>query len=357
MQKIAVKGDRGYEILLEKGIVKEAGDYIRKVTKATRAIVISDSNVFPIYGETVLASLRANGFEASAFTFPAGEKSKTIDTVLSMTKAMSEAELTRADIAVALGGGVTGDMVGFAASIYLRGIDFVQIPTTLLSQVDSSVGGKTGCDTDFGKNLLGAFHNPSLVLVDTDTLSTLPEHYMRDGMGEVIKYGCIKSKSLFDKLISCNNFSDIIEEVIYECIDIKREVVENDFTEKGERMLLNFGHTLAHAIEKYCNYEVFSHGEAVGIGMYSITLAAEKEGLTEKGTAERISDALRRYGLPTYCNINLGEVCSIMERDKKRRGDSLNLVLLKSIGEAYVKSFNTFYLKDFYLEAYNDNQN
>ncbi len=351
MQKIAVKGDRGYEILLEKGIVKEAGDYIRKVTKATRAIVISDSNVFPIYGETVLASLHANGFEASAFTFPAGEKSKTIDTVLSMTKAMSEAELTRADIAVALGGGVTGDMAGFAASIYLRGIDFVQIPTTLLSQVDSSVGGKTGCDTDFGKNLLGAFHNPSLVLVDTDTLSTLPEHYMRDGMGEVIKYGCIKSKSLFDKLISCNNSSDIIEEVIYECIDIKREVVENDFTEKGERMLLNFGHTLAHAIEKYCNYEVFSHGEAVGIGMYSITLAAEKEGLTEKGTAEKIKTALLKYKMPVSSEIKTLELTALMTRDKKRRADSLNLVLLSNIGNSYVKSIENSRLNAFFAEV------
>ena len=351
MRKITVKGDRGYEILLQNGIVNEAGEHIRKITKATRAIVISDSNVFPIYGETVLASLRENGFKASSFVFPAGEKSKTIDTVLSMTKAMSEAELTRTDIAIALGGGVTGDMAGFAASIYLRGIDFVQIPTTLLSQVDSSVGGKTGCDTDFGKNLLGAFHNPSLVLIDTDTLSTLPEHYMRDGMGEVIKYGCIKSKSLFDKLISCNNFSDIIEEVIFECIDIKREVVENDFTEKGERMLLNFGHTLAHAIEKYCNYEVFSHGEAVGIGMYSITLAAEKEGLTEKGTAEKIKTALLKYNMPIASEINILELTALMTRDKKRRADSLNLVLLKNIGNSYVKSIENSRLGAFFAEV------
>ena len=351
MRKITVKGDRGYEILLHNGIVNEAGEHIRKITKATRAIVISDSNVFPIYGETVLASLRENGFKASSFVFPAGEKSKTIDTVLSMTKAMSEAELTRADIAIALGGGVTGDMAGFAASIYLRGIDFVQIPTTLLSQVDSSVGGKTGCDTDFGKNLLGAFHNPSLVLVDTDTLSTLPEHYMRDGMGEVIKYGCIKSKSLFDKLISCNNFSDIIEEVIFECIDIKREVVENDFAEKGERMLLNFGHTLAHAIEKYCNYEVFSHGEAVGIGMCSISLAAEKEGLTEKGTAEKIKTALLKYNMPIASEINILELTALMTRDKKRRADSLNLVLLKNIGNSYVKSIENSRLGAFFAEV------
>ena len=351
MQKITVKGDKGYYILLEAGILKESGRYIRNISKATRAIVISDSNVFPIYGDAVLASLCDNGFEVSSFVFPAGERSKTVDTVLQMTKAMSEAELTRADIAVALGGGVTGDMVGFASSIYLRGIDFVQIPTTLLSQVDSSVGGKTGCDTDFGKNLLGAFHNPSLVLIDTDTLKTLPEHYMRDGMGEVIKYGCIKSAPLFEKLMSCKDIADIMNEVIYECVDIKRKVVENDFTEKGERMLLNFGHTLAHAIEKYYNYEKISHGQAVGIGMYMITLAAERENLTEKGTAEKIKTALEKYGLPISCEVKAAELCVLMTRDKKRRGNSLNLVLLQNIGNAYVKRIENDRLEAFFSEV------
>ncbi len=351
MQKITVKGDKGYEILLETGIIKDSGRYIKNISKATRAIVISDSNVFPIYGETVLESLRDNGFEVSSFVFSAGEKSKNVDTVLSMTKAMSEGELTRTDVAVALGGGVTGDMVGFASAMYLRGIDFVQIPTTLLSQVDSSVGGKTGCDTDFGKNLLGAFHNPSLVLIDTDTLNTLPEHYMRDGMGEVIKYGCIKSKSLFDKLMNTEDFSDIMQDVIFECVDIKRRVVENDFTEKGERMLLNFGHTLAHAIEKYYNYEKISHGEAVGIGMYAITVAAEKENLTEKGSAEKIRVALEKYGLPLSCEAKASELTSLMTRDKKRRGNSLNLVLLQSIGNSYVKRIENDHLEAFFSEV------
>lgn len=348
MQKITVKGNDGYDILIGSNLIEKTGGLVRTVSRATRVIVISDSNVFPIYGETVLASLRNQGFEVSSFVFPAGEKSKTVDTVLSMTKAMSEAELTRADLAVALGGGVTGDMVGFASSIYLRGINFVQIPTSLLSQVDSSVGGKTGCDTEFGKNLLGAFHNPSLVIIDTDTLSTLPEHFMRDGMGEVIKYGSIKSESLFEKLMSCDDFGHIMAEVIYECVDIKREVVENDFTEKGERMLLNFGHTLAHAVEKHYNYEGLSHGEAVGIGMYAITLAAEKEGMTEKGSAERIKAALLKYGLPVSCDVKAAELCSLMTRDKKRRGNSLNLVLLHSIGDSYVARVENDRLADFF---------
>ena len=351
MRKITVKGEKSYDILLESGLLKESGSKIRSISKATRAIVISDSNVFPIYGDTVLSSLRNNGFEASSFVFSAGEKSKNLDTVSQMIKAMSQSELTRTDVAIALGGGVTGDMVGFASAIYLRGIDFIQIPTTLLSQVDSSVGGKTGCDTDYGKNLIGSFHNPSLVLIDTDTLKTLPQRYMRDGMGEVIKYGCIKSSNLFDKLLSSDDFSSIMQDVIFECVDIKRQVVENDFTEKGERMLLNFGHTLAHAIEKHYNYDGISHGEAVGIGMYEITLASEKENLTEKGNAEKIKAALEKYGLPIACEAKANELCSLMIRDKKRRGNSLNLVLLQSIGNAYVKSVENEKLKAFFSEV------
>ncbi len=350
MRKITVKGDKQYEILFGTDILKESGSWIRKVTKATRAIVVSDSNVFPLYGETVMESLCENGFTVSSFVFPAGEKSKTMETVLQMTSAMSKAELTRSDIVIALGGGVAGDMAGFASAIYLRGIDFVQIPTTLLSQVDSSVGGKTGCDTEFGKNLLGAFHNPSLVLIDSNTLKTLPETYLRDGMGEVIKYGCIKSKLLFDKLYTCDDFSQIADEVIYECVDIKRQVVQNDFTEKGERMLLNFGHTVAHSIEKCMNYEGISHGEAVAIGMYTITTVFEKAGLTEKGTAEKIRNILLKYKLPLKCDISIEKLCTAMLADKKRRGDFLNLVLLDNIGSSYIKKLATEELPSF-LEA------
>ncbi len=337
MRKITVKGNGGYDIFIGGGILNNAGEHIRSVSKASRAIVISDSNVFPLYGEALLASLYQNGFEANSFVFPAGEGSKTVDTVLSMTEAMSSFELTRGDIAIALGGGVTGDMTGFAASIYLRGIDFVSIPTSLLSQVDSSVGGKTGCDTDYGKNLLGAFHNPRLVLIDTDTLKTLPERYVTDGMGEVIKYGCIKSEALFEKLRGAERLTDILFDVIYECVYIKKQVVEEDFTEKGERMLLNFGHTLAHAIERQQNYTGNSHGEAVAIGMYKITLAAEREGLTAKGTAERLEEVLLKYSLPTECDIEITELAVHMLRDKKRRDDGINLVLLKDIGSAYIQ--------------------
>ena len=351
MQKITVNGQNGYEILIDKGIVSSCGKHIRGITSALRALVISDSNVFPLYGEMVKKSLEENGFEVFSHIFPAGEISKNMDTVSGMIKALAENELGRGDIVVALGGGVTGDMAGFASAIYLRGIDFVQIPTTLLAGVDSSVGGKTGCDLPFGKNLVGAFHNPVLVLIDPDTIKTLPARYKNDGIGEVIKYAFIKSEKLFDTLMSADNFDDILEEVIFCCVDIKRQVVENDFTEKGERMLLNFGHTLGHAIEKYENFSGLAHGEAVGVGMLYITRAAEKLGYTEKGTAEKIEALLNKYQLPTKINADISELTDIMLYDKKRRGNSLNLVLAKCVGESFVKAMPITELKGFFAEG------
>ncbi len=351
MRKITVSGEQGYEILINGGVLENCGEYIRKVTNAEKALIISDTNVLPIYGKKVQKSLEATGFEVYTFVFPAGEESKTLDTVSNMIKALCEAQLTRKDIVVALGGGVTGDMAGFASSIYLRGIDFVQIPTTLLSQVDSSVGGKTGCDLSFGKNLVGAFHNPRLVLIDPETLKTLPDRYKNDGMGEIIKCGCIRSAALFEKLENCSKFDDIMVDAIFECVDIKRVVVENDFTEKGERMLLNFGHTLAHAIEKHYGFTGIAHGEAVGVGMLGITRASEKSGYTEKGCADRIEKLLKKFGLPVSCEVETEKLTKIMLHDKKRRGNSINLVLLKCIGDSFVEAFPTAELDSFFSEG------
>ena len=351
MRKITVTGEQGYEILIGGGLVSACGEYIRRVTKAEKALIISDANVMPLYGDRVKASLEAAGLEAYCFAFPAGEAQKNLDTVSDMIKALCEAGLTRKDIVVALGGGVTGDMAGFASAIYLRGIDFVQIPTSLLSQVDSSVGGKTGCDLSFGKNLVGAFHNPRLVLIDPETLSTLPQRYLNDGVGEIIKCGCIRSAALFEKLETCENFGSITEDAIFECVDIKRVVVENDFTEKGERMLLNFGHTLAHAIEKYYNFTGIAHGEAVGVGMLNITRAAEAAGKTQKGCAERIEALLKKFGLPTSVDAPVDTLCRDMLHDKKRRGNSINLVLLKTIGDSYIEAMPTSHLAAFFSEG------
>ena len=352
MRTIKVSGQNMYEIHIGSGLIDKAGCFIKKLSSAQKVMIITDTNVLNLYEGKVRKSLENEGFEVFCFAFPAGETNKTFDTVKNMIDALSEAQLTRNDLVVALGGGVVGDMAGFASSIYLRGIDFVQIPTTLLSQVDSSVGGKTGCDLPSGKNLVGAFHNPRLVLIDTDTLKTLPERYKRDGLGEVVKCGCIRSVRLFEMLENCQEFDEILNQAIYECVDIKRVVVENDFTEKGERMLLNFGHTLAHAIEKYYNFASIAHGEAVSIGMYQITKASESLGYTEKGTAERIENLLKKFELPKICEADIEKLVDIMLHDKKRRGKNINLVLLKGIGESFIEEIPTEKLTDFFRRGY-----
>ncbi len=287
MKKLTVNVGKTYEIIIEKGIMQECGAYIKKVSSAKKVCVITDSNVAPLYLDRVVSDLEKEGYEVFSFIFKAGESSKTTAVIVEMVEFLAEKGLTRKDLVVALGGGVCGDMAGFAAAVYLRGIDFVQIPTTLLSQVDSSVGGKTGVDLPQGKNLCGAFHQPVLVLIDPLALHTLSDHYFSDGMGEVIKAGCIKSAQLFEK-IENKDVKENIEEIIFECVDIKRGVVERDEKEQGERALLNFGHTIGHGIEKLHNFSGVSHGEAVGIGMLMISEIGEKAGLTEKGTADKM---------------------------------------------------------------------
>ena len=252
---------------------------------------------------------------------------------------MLEAKISRSDLVIALGGGVIGDLAGFAAASFLRGVKFVQIPTSLLAQVDSSVGGKVGVDLPEGKNLVGAFKQPSMVLIDPTVLNTLPDRYINDGMGEVIKYGCIKDAKLFDILASHSSFEDlkaVLPSIIERCVDIKRIVVEHDQFDTGERMLLNFGHTLAHTIEQYWHYGKESHGEAVAIGMYQLSLIAEEKGLTASGTADKILAVLKAYGLPYESQLPLGDLTEAISLDKKNLDNHLNLVLLKEIGNSYM---------------------
>lgn len=336
MKKIYVATGRKYDILIGRGLLDNAGGLIRTVTKALRAVVVSDSNVAPLYAERVISSLKENGFETGLFVFPAGESSKRLSTVEKMYDRFFESDLTRTDIVVALGGGVTGDMAGFASATYLRGIDFVQIPTTLLAQVDSSVGGKTAVDLPSGKNLVGAFWQPSLVIIDPDTLLTLPEEFLRDGMGEVVKYGCIRSLPLFERLEGENAY-DIIDEVIYDCVSIKRDVVEHDERDTGERAILNFGHTFGHALEKLHNYSGLTHGEAVAAGAAILTRIAERKGVTEKGTSDRLDALLKKYGLPTDSELALADILSATRGDKKSTGKGINFVFLDRIGSCFVK--------------------
>lgn len=300
-------------------------------------MIISDDNVFPLYGEKLKTSLR--DYEVHELVLPHGEPTKAFETLPALYNALLKQKFSRSDLVIALGGGVIGDLAGFAASSYLRGIRFVQIPTSLLAQVDSSVGGKVAVDLPQGKNLVGAFYHPKLVLIDPQVLRTLPEHFIMDGMGEVIKYGCIRDAALFETLKergSFENLQDILPEIIFRCVDIKRQVVENDQFDTGERMLLNFGHTLAHTIEQYFHYERESHGEAVGIGMYQISKLAEEKNLCQPGTAQKIRLILNAYGLPDTCHLPMSDLMDAISLDKKNLNNHLNLVLLHQIGDSYV---------------------
>lgn len=335
--QLTVNTSKPYEIIIERGCLDELGARCAALFPAgAKAAVISDSNVFPIYGERALDSLREAGFAPSSFVFPAGEGSKQLSTVGDMLGFLAQQGLTRSDFLVALGGGVTGDMAGFAAACYLRGVSFVQVPTSLLAQVDSSVGGKTAVDLPQGKNLAGAFHQPSLVLIDPDTLGTLPPLFFSDGMGEVIKYGCIRSRALFETLRDAADLRPQMESILFSCVDCKREIVEHDEFDTGERMVLNFGHTLGHALEKAHGYTGLTHGAAVGIGMVLIARLGEHMGLTEDGTAEQIASLLEKYGLPVSDSTPLDQIVEATALDKKGLGGDLRIVLLHTIGDSFV---------------------
>ncbi|CUX31109.1 3-dehydroquinate synthase [Clostridium sp. C105KSO13] len=330
-------GKESYSIYVEPGILRNAELYISHIFKGKRMMIISDDHVYPLYGESLIKAL--SSYECHSLVLPHGELTKSFQTLPQIYKALLEEKISRSDLVIALGGGVIGDLAGFAAASYLRGVMFVQIPTSLLAQVDSSVGGKVAVDLPQGKNLVGAFYHPRLVLVDPETLDTLPERYITDGMGEVIKYGCIRDEALFNLLNSHTSFADLksqLTSIICRCIDIKRFIVEADQFDTGERMLLNFGHTLGHTIEQYYHYKRESHGEAVAIGMYQITKIAEKAGLTPTGQAEKIYRILKTYGLPYECGLPVSVLTDAIKLDKKNLDGRLNVVLLHKIGDSYV---------------------
>lgn len=332
-------GPNSYPIHIENGILAKTGELVSEVFSGKKIMIVSDDNVFPLYGEIITKALSDSGFECYSFVLPHGEPTKSFQSLPKIYEALINAKLTRSDLLIALGGGVIGDLAGFAASSYLRGIKFVQIPTSLLAQVDSSVGGKVAVDLSQGKNLVGAFYHPKAVIIDPDVLNTLPDHFISDGMGEVIKYGCIKDKELFELLCKHTSFDDLkpkLTQIIARCVDIKRIVVEADQFDLGERILLNFGHTLAHTIEQHFNYERESHGEAVGIGMYQITKIAEEKGLTTSGCTEQIKKALEIYKLPDNSNLPIDVLTDAISLDKKNLNNHLNVVLLHDIGDSYV---------------------
>lgn len=322
-----------YNIYVGEDILKNALASSLKNRKYDRIFLVSDSNVMRLWGDDIKENLSAAGYcLAGEYAFHAGEPSKRLTTVSEMYKAFALANLTRRSLIIALGGGVCGDMAGFAAATYLRGIDVLQIPTTLLSQIDSSIGGKTGVDLDVGKNLVGAFHQPIAVIADSKYLETLPKRYMNDGMGEAIKYGCIADAHLF---YGISDGSIKRADMIYRCMKIKAEVVTEDEFEQGRRAILNFGHTIGHAVEKLGNFERFSHGESVGIGMLYAARIGAKLGYSGE-LEKKIEKALEFHGLPTHADYGTGDIISVVASDKKRRGDSINFVFVDKIGESLI---------------------
>lgn len=330
MRSVTVKTSATYEVLIGSGLLQKAGEAVKKVISPCKAAIVTDSTVVHLYEETVRKSLTEAGFSVCTFVFPTGEASKNIHTLSHLLEFLAKEEMTRTDMIVALGGGVTGDLAGFGAAVYLRGISFVQIPTTFLAAIDSSVGGKTAVDLEAGKNLAGAFYQPKLVLCDTDVLQTLPEVVFADGIAEALKYGVLGDAALFEKIAGGDCRQDL-EEIIETCVSMKRDVVEEDEFDTGKRQLLNLGHTFGHAIEQKSHFQM-THGHAVAIGMHLIAKAAEAKGIAEKGTAAAIAKALEQNQLPKETEFSPAEVAEGTLRDKKRRGGTISFVFPKKIG-------------------------
>ncbi len=332
--------DREYEILIENGLLDKSGEHILKIHKPSKAAVITDSNVGPLYADRLLNSLKSAGFEPFLVTMPAGEATKSMTSLEFLYDKLLENSITRSDIVIALGGGVIGDLTGFCASTLLRGIPFVQIPTTLLAQVDSSVGGKVAVNLPRGKNLAGTFYQPKLVLIDPLCLSTLTDRVFSDGMAEVIKYGVILDENLFEKLENApsrKEVTEIIEYVIHRSCTLKAQVVEEDEFDTGKRMILNFGHTYGHAIEKKYNFSTYTHGEAVASGMVMAAKYGEANGITPPGTAQRIKHLVESFNLPSDIEIDKQSLKEAAGVDKKGKGSLVGLILPTKIGEVIIK--------------------
>lgn len=340
-----------YPIYITKGLMNSIGKEIKKIYSGNKIAVVTDSNVNSFYGDKLEKALKEENYNVKTLVVEAGEKSKSFEVLLKLYDELLDFEVTRGDLIIALGGGVVGDLTGFAAATTLRGIPFVQIPTSLLAQIDSSIGGKVAVDLPRGKNLIGNFYHPEAVFIDPDVLKTLDKKFLHDGMGEVIKYGAIKDRQLFDKLMTFKDDNDLLEhidEIIHRCCSIKKEVVEKDEKDKGDRMLLNFGHTLGHVIEKYFNYEKYTHGEAVSIGMYKITEKSEAMGITEKGTSELLKNIIIKYGLPFEVEaLNKNKVLETISMDKKNDRDRINIILLNKLGEAFIKNIDSKLMENY----------
>ncbi|MGI6736908.1 MAG: 3-dehydroquinate synthase [Anaerovoracaceae bacterium] len=351
MNKITIHTGTPYDVLMEDGLLPRCGELIREIIEPCKACIVTDKTVHALYTKTIEASLTEAGFDVRKTVFTPGEESKSMATLTTLLEYLAHEEFTRSDILVALGGGVVGDLTGFAAAVYLRGIRFVQIPTTLLAAVDSSVGGKTAVNLKAGKNLAGAFWQPSRVLCDPQTIAQLPNDIFLDGLAEVIKCGCIANGELFTYISRAEepDFNAFLRRCITEAIKVKRSLVEIDEHDYGQRRLLNFGHTIGHAIETCSNYNI-PHGHAVAIGMLACCRAAKKMEWSRYDCSIPMRNLLEKYEYPLKCSFTAHELTEAALRDKKRSGDIINLVIPLKIGECALMDIPVRGLEEF-IEA------
>ena len=330
MEPILIHTGTSYPVYIGNGILANVGEAVKRHIPLCTIAQVSDDTVDALYGAQVADSLRQAGYQVRQFSFPAGEGSKSLSTLGALLEFLAEHQLTRSDAVVALGGGVTGDLAGFAAAVYLRGIPYVQIPTTLLAAVDSSVGGKTAVDLQAGKNLAGAFHQPRLVLCDCQTFATLPENTLLDGVAEGMKAGVLKDPVLFQKF-QTGEYRQDYPAAVSRCVQLKGEIVSRDERDGGERQLLNLGHTVGHGVDACSNFQI-SHGHAVAIGMSIIARAAAQKGICTPACAKEIQQALQNCGLPTHTAYTSHDIAQAALHDKKRQGGKITLVVPERIG-------------------------
>ena len=335
MREVRIHASRAYRVQIEAGLLNRVGQLLRLLSPAQKACIVSGERVDALYGDRLEQSLQAAGFAVLRWRHPSGEQYKNLNTYGRLLNFLAECGMGRGDVLASLGGGVTGDLTGFAAATYQRGMDYVQVPTSLLAMVDSSVGGKTAVDLPAGKNLCGCFWQPLAVFCDPALLATLPEEELRGGSAEVIKYAVLRDEALFETLLR-DPSAAAREDVIERCVSIKRDLVEEDEFDRGSRRLLNLGHSFGHAVELCSHYSV-SHGYAVAIGLAGITRAACEMGACSRETAERIEEILRAFSLPTGTEIPREALLEALLRDKKRQGGDLPLILPEAIGHCRVE--------------------
>ncbi len=343
MKRIEVKAGKPYSVKIGKGLLDTAGEEAKALGLDGKILIISDDNVAALYLKKVKSSFEKAGFEVLSFVIPHGEASKSAESLIAILEFAAENALSRTDTFVALGGGVVGDLCGFAASVYMRGANFIQLPTSLLAAVDSSVGGKTAIDLEAGKNLVGAFYQPKLVLCDTDSFDTLPDAEFSNGMAEVIKYGMFCDGEFLD--ILADEAQTDIENTVARCVAIKAKVVEADEFDKGERMFLNFGHTVAHAVEALSGYTT-PHGSAVAIGMAVITKAAIAMKKCDAAVIEILLSLLDKYRLPCECPYSIEDVYNVTLKDKKNAHGKITLVVPTGKGQSVLEKCDYETLKE-----------